>query len=60
MKKCDKCERIYCPQDHAVGTIAIKIYDSNHISWSYPNVYDCCSKCMKKIEKLILTEIKND
>lgn len=57
-RKCDRCGKEYRPTNHAVGTITIKVYDSNHTSWCDPDVYDFCRKCMKKIEKLILSELQ--
>lgn len=57
-RKCDGCGKTYRPDDHAVGTITIKVYDSNHTSWCNPDVYDLCCVCMKKIEKLIQSELQ--
>ena len=57
-KQCDKCGKIFLPTQHESGSIDINVYDSNHMSWPDGYIYDLCPKCMYKIEKLILAEIK--
>ena len=57
-RKCDKCGKTYQSTDHAVGTITIEVYDSNHTSWCNPDVYDYCTLCMEKMEELVKSKGK--
>lgn len=51
--KCDKCKTEFKPTDHGASTVKLKVYDSNHRSWSCGWDYDLCPVCTKKVEKFL-------